>query len=44
MQDFLSALNWFAIGAAVGYVWYPLWDLGKKVVSEAQKARKEWRQ
>jgi hypothetical protein len=42
MTDFLHALNWFAWGAVVGYFWYPLWELGKKIVSEAQKARKEW--
>jgi hypothetical protein len=38
-----EALNMFVIGFAVGYFWYPLWELGKKIVSEAQKARKEWK-
>lgn len=42
MTDFLHALNWFALGAVVGYFGYPLWELGKKIVSEAKKARKEW--
>jgi len=44
MDMFLNNLNWFVFGAAIGYCWYPLWELGKKIVSEAQKARKEWRQ
>jgi len=44
MQDFLNALNWFALGAVVGYFWYPLWELGKKIFTEALKARQEWKQ
>ena len=43
MQDFLSALNWFLIGAVVGYFWYPMWEIGKKIVNEALKAKQEWR-
>jgi hypothetical protein len=39
-----EALNMFVIGFVTGYFWYPLWELGKKIVSEAQKARKEWKQ
>jgi len=42
MTEFLHALNWFVLGAVMGYFWYPLWELGKKIVNEAQKARKEW--
>jgi hypothetical protein len=43
MQNFLDALNWFVVGAVIGYFWHPIWELGKKIVSEAQKARKEWK-
>ena len=43
MQDFLSALNWFVAGAAVGYVWHPLWEIVKKIFIEALKARQEWK-
>ena len=43
MNDFLQALGPFAWGFAVGYFWYPLWRLGKRIVEEAQAVRKEWR-
>jgi hypothetical protein len=33
----------FAYGFAAGYAWNPLWSILKKVYSEAQQARKEWR-
>lgn len=42
MKEFLDALGPFIYGFAIGYFWYPLWKLGKKIVSEAHKARKEW--
>ena len=42
MQDFLNALNWFAIGAVIGYCWHPIWEIAKKIVTEAQQARKDW--
>jgi hypothetical protein len=42
MNDFLQALGPFAYGFAVGYFWYPLWQLGKRIVSEARKATQEW--
>jgi hypothetical protein len=44
MQDFLSALNWFVAGAAVGYCWHPIWEIAKKIFTEALKARQEWKQ
>lgn len=44
MQDFLNALNWFAVGAVIGYCWHPVWAVAKKIVTEAAKARREWRQ
>lgn len=37
-----DALNYLCIGFALGYFWYPLWELGKKIVSEAKKAKEEW--
>ena len=43
MQDFLNALNWFFLGLVVGYFWHPLWELGKKIFTEALKARQEWK-
>jgi hypothetical protein len=42
MQHFLDALNWFAVGAAVGYFWHPVYSTVKKIFVEAVKARKEW--
>jgi hypothetical protein len=44
MSAFLDALGPFAYGFVIGYFWYPLWELGKKIVSEAKKAQQEWRQ
>jgi hypothetical protein len=44
MQDFLNALNWFVVGAAVGYAWHPVWEIAKKIFTEALKARQEWKQ
>jgi hypothetical protein len=42
MSAFLDALGPFAWGFAIGYFWYPLWQLGKKIVSEAKKAKEQW--
>jgi hypothetical protein len=42
MSDFLDALGPFAWGFAAGYFWYPLRNLGKKIVSEAKKAKEQW--
>ena len=40
IKDWLDPFIW---GLVVGYVWHPAWQLLKKIVSEAQKARAEWR-
>lgn len=37
-----EALNMFVIGFAAGYVWNPVWNLLKKIWSEAKQAQKEW--
>ena len=29
MKEFVDALGPFAWGFAIGYFWYPLWELGK---------------
>jgi len=42
VTEFFNAVGPFAWGFAVGYFWYPLWELGKKIVSEARKAKEEW--
>ena len=42
MDDFFKALNWFAIGAIVGYCWHPIFKTIQKIYIEAQRARKEW--
>ena len=42
MEVFLDRLNWFIIGAFIGYAWHPLWAIAKKIWSEAKKARDEW--
>lgn len=38
----MQALGPFAWGFVVGYFWHPLWELGKKIWSEAKKAKEEW--
>lgn len=42
MTEFMQALGPFAWGFVVGYFWYPLWELGKKIWAEAKKAKEEW--
>ena len=42
MKEFTDALGYIIIGFALGYVWDPLWQLAKKIWSEAKKAREEW--
>jgi hypothetical protein len=39
----LHAFEWFAYGFVVGYFWYPFWEIIKKVIREAKKAKQEWR-
>ena len=39
----LHAFEWFAYGFVVGYFWHPFWIIIKKIVSEAKKAKQEWR-
>ena len=41
-MTWVEALNMFVIGVVVGYFWYPLWEISKKIVREAKKAREEW--
>ena len=42
MSEFLEALAPFVYGFAVGYFAYPVWNIVKKIWSEARKAQKEW--
>jgi hypothetical protein len=42
MNDILNALGPFAWGFAIGFFWYPLWTIVKKIWSEAKLARDEW--
>lgn len=35
-------LEWFIYGAFFGWLAQPLWEIGKKIVSEAKKAKEEW--
>jgi hypothetical protein len=36
------AFNYLTIGFALGYLWHPIWNIIKKIVTEAKKAREEW--
>ena len=42
MNDFLNALGPFVYGFALGYFAFPIWELLKKIWSEAKKSQKEW--
>lgn len=42
MREFVDALGPFVYGFVVGYFAFPLWELLKKIWSEAKKAREEW--
>lgn len=42
-HDFQLALNYFIIGAMVGYFWHPVWSILKKIWHEAKVAQYEWR-
>ena len=42
MSEFLDALGPFVCGFVAGYFWVPQWELGKKIVSEAKKAKEQW--
>jgi hypothetical protein len=42
MNNFLNALGPFVYGFVLGYFAFPLWELLKKIWSEAKKAREEW--
>ena len=37
-----TKLDWFILGLVIGYTWNPIWAIAKKIVHEAQIARKEW--
>lgn len=42
MNDFVAAFAPFVYGFAVGYLAYPVWNILKKIWTEAKKAQKEW--
>jgi hypothetical protein len=42
MNDFFAALGPFVYGLVIGYFWHPIWEILKKIWSEAKKAREEW--
>ena len=42
MQHFIDALAPFIYGFIVGFFWYPVWKILKKIWSEAKLASSEW--
>jgi hypothetical protein len=34
--------DWFILGLLIGYLWFPIWNICKKVWSEAKIASREW--
>jgi hypothetical protein len=41
-EDVKLALGFFIYGAVSGYFWHPVWNIIKKIWSEAKKTREEW--
>jgi len=41
-QEFKDWLNPFVWGLVIGFFWYPIWQISKKIWHEAGLARKEW--
>jgi hypothetical protein len=39
-----TKLDWFVFGFVLGFLWNPVWRIGKRIVEEARIAQKEWRQ
>jgi hypothetical protein len=42
MNDFFTVLGWLSWGFVLGYFWHPVWEILKKIWTEAKKAREEW--
>jgi len=32
----------FIYGLVIGYFWHPVWEIGKKIWTEAKKAKQDW--
>jgi hypothetical protein len=42
MTELKAWLEPFVWGLLIGYFWYPIWKIAKKIASEACKAKEEW--
>jgi hypothetical protein len=42
MSELMQSLGPFIYGFVAGYFWHPIWEILKKIWSEAKQARKEW--
>ena len=42
MTEFMNSIAPFIYGFVVGWLWYPFWQLLKKIWSEAKKAQRDW--
>jgi len=42
MKEFVDFIEPFIYGFIIGFFWYPVWKILKKICSEAKKAREEW--
>lgn len=43
-QEITDWLGPFVWGFALGFFWYPIWQILKKIWEEAKLAKKEWKQ
>ena len=37
-----TKFDWFVLGAVLGYLWHPVWNITKKIWIEAKIAKDEW--
>ena len=44
MNTVLDFMSYFIYGFIAGYFWNPIWEICKKIVSEAKIASKEWKE
>ena len=42
MIEFMDLITPFVYGFMVGWLWYPIWQILKKIWSEAKKAQRDW--
>jgi len=42
MTEFINSIAPFIYGFLLGWLWYPIWKIIKKIYSEAKIAQRDW--